>query len=128
MVKTLNKNIPSRLPNLLIGAIVSLLFVVWGATFADDNADIVEQGKALALDVEKGNCVACHMVGDAEFPGNHGPPLIFMKQRFPDKERLKSRIYDATAVNPYTMMPPYGLHGILTPEELDMVVEYIYTL
>lgn len=128
MARKMNKKIPLRLLNLLIGAIVSLLLTVSGAAFADDSADLLEQGKALVLDVEKGNCAACHIVGDAVFPGNHGPPLIYMKQRFPDKERLKSRIYDATKLNPYTMMPPYGLHGILTPEELDLVVDYIYTL
>ena len=61
-------------------------------------------------------------------PGTHGPPLIFMKQRFPDKATLYGRIWDATAANPNTMMPPFGRHGILTDDEIDKITEYVHTL
>jgi sulfur-oxidizing protein SoxX len=88
----------------------------------------VEKGKAIAFDTNKGNCLACYMTGDGEFPGNYGPPLIQMKERFPDKAVLRKQVWDATAINPKSIMPPLGKHGILTESEIDQVVEYLYTL
>lgn len=85
-------------------------------------------GKKVATDRKKGNCMTCHIMGDATLPGNIGPPLVAMKARFPDKAVLRAQIWDATAKNPHTMMPPFGAHRILTEEEIDQVVEYLYTL
>ena len=51
-----------------------------------------------------------------------------MKLRYPDKRKLHDQIWDATAANPNTIMPPFGRHQILTEEEIDEVVEYVYTL
>ncbi len=90
-------------------------------------ASVVEEGKAIAFDRKKGNCLACHKMKDGTLEGNIGPALVNMADRYPDKERLREQIWDATRVNPYTIMPPYGKHKILTEEELDKVVEFIYT-
>jgi sulfur-oxidizing protein SoxX len=51
-----------------------------------------------------------------------------MKLRYPDAVALRSQIWDATAQNPETVMPPYGRHSILTEEEIDLVLEYVYSL
>jgi sulfur-oxidizing protein SoxX len=51
-----------------------------------------------------------------------------MKLRYPNAANLRSQIWDATAQNPETVMPPYGRHLILTEEEIDQVLEYIYSL
>jgi sulfur-oxidizing protein SoxX len=51
-----------------------------------------------------------------------------MKARFPDKSKLRAQIWDATKMNPNTIMPPFGKNGILTDEQIDKVVEFIYTL
>jgi len=72
--------------------------------------------------------MACHMMGEVDLPGNVGPPLIAMKQRFPEKAALRAQIWDATQKNPQSMMPPFGRHEILTEDEIDKVVEYIYSL
>lgn len=89
---------------------------------------VVEEGKAVARDRKKGNCLACHAMADGNLPGNIGPPLVAMKARFPDKAELRAQIWDATKANPNSMMPPFGRHGVLTEKEIDMVVEYVYTL
>ena len=112
---------------LLIAAASFSLFQV-NMSFADSTDDVLAEGRELTEDRQKGNCLACHIVADGEFPGTQGPPLIFMQQRFPDKAKLRARIYDATAANPDTMMPPFGRHGILTDEEVDKTTEYVYTL
>ena len=89
---------------------------------------VVEEGKAVARDRRKGNCLACHAMADGNLPGNIGPPLVAMKARFPDKDKLRAQIWDATKTNPNSMMPPFGRHGILTEKEIDLVLEYVYTL
>ncbi len=98
------------------------------AGMAEVSAEVIAQGKKLTVDRKKGNCLSCHIIGDGTFPGSHGPPLIFMKQRFPDKAKLRAQIYDATALNPNSMMPPFGRHGILSDSDIDKITEYIYTL
>jgi sulfur-oxidizing protein SoxX len=65
---------------------------------------------------------------DGDLPGNQGPPLVAMQDRFPDKAELRAQIWDPQTRNPHSMMPPFGKHRILTEEELDKVVEYVYTL
>ena len=86
------------------------------------------QGKVLAFERAKGNCLACHVMEEGELPGNAGPPLVMMKVRFPEKSVLKQQIWDATIRNPKTIMPPFGRHGILTEKEIDAVVDYVYSL
>ena len=89
---------------------------------------IVAAGKAIATGRSQSNCLACHMIEDGESPGNIGPPLIAMKARFPDKAKLRAQIWDATAVNPESAMVPFGRLKVLSDDEIDKVVEYIWTL
>jgi sulfur-oxidizing protein SoxX len=95
---------------------------------ANETPSIADQGKEIAFDRTKGNCLACHQIADGKAPGNIGPPLIAMKDRYPDKAKLRAQIWDSTAANPNTMMPPFGRHGILSDEEIDKVAEFIYSL
>ena len=84
-------------------------------------------GGCVAIDRKKGNCHSCHQIAGINF-GNVAPPLVSMKQRFPDKAKLRAQVWDATAVNPKTVMPPFGRHGILSDKEVDNVVEFLLTL
>ncbi len=91
-------------------------------------ATAAEEGKALAFDRKKGNCLACHMIEGGDLAGNIGPPLLAMQQRFPDRTQLRAQIWDSTVKNPQTMMPPFGRHRILTEDEIDKIVDFLYTL
>ncbi len=91
-------------------------------------ADEYDKGRRLAFDRNRGNCLACHMMAGGESPGNVAPPLVVMKQRFPDKAMLREQIWDATIKNQNTVMPPYGRHGVLTIDEIDDVVDFVYSL
>jgi sulfur-oxidizing protein SoxX len=51
-----------------------------------------------------------------------------MQARFPDKARLRAQIWDPTISNPNSIMPPFGLHGILSEDEIDKVVEFVHSL
>jgi len=110
----------------LLGSLA--LAPVGTASAGEASASVIEQGKEIAFNRKLGNCLACHHMDDGKLAGNIGPPLVAMKQRFPDKAKLHAQIYDATTSNPNTIMPPFGRNHILTPEQIDKVVEYVYTL
>jgi sulfur-oxidizing protein SoxX len=112
----------------VIAVIGSLALTPVVATAAEEALSEIEQGKRLAFDRKKGNCLACHMIAGGDLAGNIGPPLIAMKARFPDKDKLRAQIYDARIANPNTIMIPFGPHGVMTDKEIDKVVEFIYTL
>lgn len=95
------------------------------AALADAPASV--QGGCIAIQRRKGNCNACHLIAGAT-SGNIAPPLAGMAQRFPDRERLRAQIEDPRRANPATVMPPFGAHRILTPEEIDKVVDFLLTL
>ena len=92
------------------------------------SAETIELGKKVAFDRSKGNCLACHMMGDGVSPGNIGPPMIAMKARFPDRAKLREQIWDPQIANPGTRMPPFGKHQALSEAEIDAIVDYLYTL
>ena len=90
-----------------------------------------ETGKQISFNNKKGNCLACHgmpTVPDAQSTGLYGPPLIAMSARYPDKAKLRAQIWDATALNPSSTMIPFGKHKVLTEQEIDKVVDFIYGL
>ena len=104
-----------------------IALLAWqGIATASDSS--IEQGKALTFERSKGNCLACHRIEDGELPGTLGPPLLAMKLRFPEREDLKRQICDATIRDENTRMPPFCRHGILTEDEVDLIVDYLYTL
>ena len=85
-------------------------------------------GKQIAFQRSKGNCLACHDIEDGDTPGNIGPPLYATQSRFKSKEMFKQFIWNAPQFNPQTSMPPIGKNKILTNEEINLVVDYIWTL
>lgn len=100
-----------------------------GTVFAEDAR--IEAGRALARDFSKGNCLACHSApadATAATQADIAPPLSMIRNRFPDREALRAQIWDPTQRNPNSVMPPFGKHRILTDEEIDLVIDYLYTL
>jgi len=91
-------------------------------------ADDLALGKKLAFDRKKGNCLACHQIEGGTLAGNIGPPLIAMKARFPDYDKLRAQIYDARKNNPNTIMIPFGPHAVMSNSEIDLVTKFIQTL
>lgn len=111
----------------MCGIAVALLLGSAASTGTESPA--VVAGRTIAHDVYKGNCLGCHRVpGDptAITLANIGPPIVAMKDRFPDRAALRAQLWDSTARNPYSVMPPFGKHRILTEQEIDLVLEYIY--
>jgi L-cysteine S-thiosulfotransferase len=90
-------------------------------------AAVAMPGEALAFDRSKGNCLTCHEIKGGDAPGNVGPPLFDMKSRFPDRNELTAIIFDETKRNPQTVMPPFGRNLILTKQEIQSVIDFLYT-
>ena len=91
-------------------------------------ASAVEEGKKIAFHRKKGNCLACHKIAGGSLAGNIGPELVNMKARYPDKSKLRAQIWDATVMNKNTIMPPFGKHKMISEQDIDKIVEFIYTL
>ncbi|VAW69485.1 Sulfur oxidation protein SoxX [hydrothermal vent metagenome] len=108
----------------LLGA---LTFSLPSVSVAEE-ATAIEKGKKIAFNRKKGNCLACHQIEGGNLPGNIGPPLVAMKGRFPDKDKLRAQIAEARTNNNNTIMPPFGPHEILSASEIDQVVEFIHSL
>jgi len=84
-------------------------------------------GEQLAFDRGKGNCLTCHDIKGGDSPGNVGPPLAGMKARFPNRADLVAIVADETKRNPQTVMPPFRRNLILTEEEINAIVDFLYT-
>jgi len=85
-------------------------------------------GQALAFDRAKGNCLACHTMRGSDVPSNVGPELKDMKARFPDRADLVSILTNEEARNPQTVMPPFGRNQILSADEINQIIDFLYTL
>jgi len=104
------------------------------------------EGLRIMADRATGNCVSCHEIpawrdnnqsaNRRTLQGNFGPSLEGVGARH-SKEQLRQWIVDARAINPHTLMPPYGtteglnlparLHNLLTQKQIDAVVDTLAT-
>ena len=92
-----NKSIKKTI---LLSLVASLGFANLG--FAAEATAEKADGKTLAFDRAKGNCLACHAIPSdpkAESPGNIGPPLTHMKARY-SRDILRGRISDEQQSTP----------------------------
>ena len=115
--------------NLTLATTILFGTLMLGSTTASAaTASEIAAGKVLAFDRKKGNCLACHAIEGGSLPGNIGPPLIFMKARFKNIAVLRAQIWDASAKNPNTIMPPFGKHNMLSDAEIDKIATFIHSL
>ena len=104
---------------LVIGAVAS------GTAHAQS---AVDEGRKLAFDRGKGNCLTCHVIKGGDLPGSIGPALTDIKSKYPNRADLIAIINDETLRNPLTVMPPFGRNRILTEKEINAVVDFLQTL
>ncbi len=85
----------------------------------------LQQGKALTIEF----CQACHYFEGTNQAGTCAPPLVAMKPRFPERTKLEKIIYDPhRATKPDSMMPPFGRNGLIDKPQIQLIVDYLYTL
>ncbi|MEC8099652.1 MAG: sulfur oxidation c-type cytochrome SoxX [Pseudomonadota bacterium] len=90
----------------------------------------------------KTNCLSCHEapIPEEKFQGNFGPSLLGVGSRY-SREEIRIILIDAKITNPDTIMPAYFKKidyprtskeylgkTILLPEEVEHLVEYLYSI
>lgn len=96
-----------------------------GTVVAEQAKAPLEQGKELAINL----CQACHQFEGTNQAGTVGPPIVAMKERFPDQQKLYEIIYDPhVAIKSYTMMPPFGRNGLVDDKQIQLIIDFLYTL
>ena len=101
-----------------------------------------KNGRKLAINRKKGNCLACHTmpIPEQQFHGETGPTLYGVAKRLSEGE-LRMQIVNSKVTNENTMMPAfYRTFGytrplkkfigktILKPQEVEDIVAYLQTL
>jgi L-cysteine S-thiosulfotransferase len=86
------------------------------------------EGRRIAFDRGRGNCLTCHAISGGDLPGSIGPELRDIKSKYPDRNELVAIVSDETKRNPQTLMPPFGRNRILTEQEIEAVVDFLETL
>ena len=115
---------------LAVALLVGGVFVHLMSPARADDARNVAAGRQLAFEIAKGNCLACHQFprdSRANTLANIGPPLLAMRSRFPNRTQLRGRLWDPMLTNPNTVMPPFGKHKILSRDEIELIIDYLYT-
>jgi sulfur-oxidizing protein SoxX len=120
-------------------------------TIVDDNsipksltgkAGDPENGRKLAINRKKGNCLACHVmpIPEQQFHGETGPSLYGVGKRLSEGE-LRLQLVNSKVTNESTLMPSfYRTHGfnktlkkfqgksILEAQDVEDIVAYLMTL
>lgn len=105
--------------------IIGVFLISPGVIAAEKAKTPLEQGKELTI----GLCQACHQFEGTTQAGTLGPPMVAMKARFPERNRLHDIIYDPhVAIKPHTMMPPFGRNGLVNENEIQLIIDFLYTL
>lgn len=92
-----------------------------------------EKGEVLFKDRPKkggGNCVACHCQSapgkDEKFAcGTVGPNLHGFAKRGMDAKWAYDKVYNGWSITPCSIMPRFGIHGMLDPEKVSHIVAYL---
>lgn len=111
---------------MMVVATMAIAFSAVGVARADNAANIAA-GQKLAFDRSMGNCLACHTMKGSDVPSNVGPKLSNIKVMFPNRKDLYSILYDEETRNPQTVMPAFGKNLILTPEQINQIIDFLYT-
>ena len=80
---------------------------------------------------DKGACSACHQLPEgvgAASRADVGPRLEGARMRSLGKPGLQEILADPQRANPATVMPPFGRHRLLEPDEITRLVEFLHAL
>ncbi len=97
---------------LAAAAVISLVLFPPALLRASDT-DARNTGRELAFARDRGNGLACHPMRGGSLMGTLGPRRENIRQRYPGRQALAAKIYDATAGNPASLIvtPPIGCAG-----------------
>jgi sulfur-oxidizing protein SoxX len=113
----------------MLAQALALAWLIGVMAFASPAAaQLADEGRKVAFDRGKGNCLTCHDIKGGDLPGSIGPALKDLKSKYPDRNDLVAIVADETRRNPLTVMPPFGRNHILTETEINAIVDFLQTL
>jgi len=120
------KYVIGRIFTVVAGTLIIGASLIPHDTIATEKAKTpLEQGKDLTISL----CQACHQFEGTTQAGTVGPPLLAMKERFPDSKKLYEIIYDPhVAIKSDAMMPPFGRNGLVDQDQIQLMIDFLYTL
>lgn len=100
-----------------------------------------KNGRKLAINKKKGNCLACHAmpIPEQQFHGEVGPDISDVGANLKASE-MRMRLVNPKVLNPDTIMPSFLIPGktrvlkkfagkaILKPQEIEDIIAYLTTL
>lgn len=111
-----------RRASLLAAAAALVATTAWGQA---------GEGLGIFTRPDKGNCVACHEVPAGAGPAIRatvGPRLDGARLKAWDRARLRALLVDPMVSDPDTVMPPFGRHRLLSPQEIERLIDYLHAL
>ena len=102
--------------------------VMMGGFLIPNNAIAGQKKAVTGKDLTVKFCQACHYFAGTNQAGTVAPPLVGMKARFPDRKVIRDKVYDPHKQKTDTMMPPFGRNGLLNDKQIEMIIDYVYTL
>ncbi len=98
-------------------------------TMPKDLKGDAKEGRKIYMARSLGPCTGCHLIrGDDVWPaGNIGPDHQKIGDAGYSDDELYQLIYDIRAVYPQSIMPPWGTVGVLNPQQIVHVVEFLKT-
>lgn len=90
-----------------------------------------KKGRKVFDNKKRGNCAACHCIGEIKGCGDIGPSLDKYKSELGSQRStdwIYQKVADPRMDNPDTVMPPSLPTGTLTPEEVADVVAYLESI
>ena len=105
---------------------IAILAVAAGCAVTGPGPGDAARGREIVASRDA-NCLLCHVVtgSGARAMGDLGPPLDGVGARMNEAE-LRLRVRDSLALNPETIMPPYG--RILSAQQIEDTVAYLRSL
>ncbi|WP_298357180.1 sulfur oxidation c-type cytochrome SoxX [Rhodoblastus sp.] len=108
--------------------LLAIVLIAAAAAPLSAHAGDVAAGQKLALDRSKGNCLACHTIKGGDAPSSVGRKLVDMKRRFPNRADLVEILTDESDRNVIAPMPAFGRNHVLTRDEIEKIIDFLYTL
>ena len=112
----------------MIKSLLAFALIAVAALPLSARADDAAAGQKLALDRAKGNCLACHTIKGGDAPSSVGRKLVDIKRRYPNRADLVEILTDEPKRNFIAPMPAFGRNHILTRDEIEKIIDFLYTL
>ncbi|TNG01488.1 MAG: sulfur oxidation c-type cytochrome SoxX [Gammaproteobacteria bacterium] len=102
--------------------------VMMGGFLTPSNAIAGKKKAMTGKDLTVKFCQACHQFAGTTQAGTVGPPMVAIKARFPERQKIYDQVYDPHKIKSDSIMPPFGRNGLLNDKQINLIIDFLYTL